>query len=297
MNWIVTLLVFLSPAALAKGHKAHVAASKPFPSKIHLTKVGACAVADAKKNVMVLKQWHLAPKSVTKGFKEKYPQEKNQTAIYKVIEEGVKRGELQLLVSEGCEGEIDEKFTPTFNGWDFASLKVQSQTKAYEKIITLVPLKIKAKYGDKIQTVCGDSEALIQEGNLRLSNLRGWMGFIDRLGENKGTSDQTKLYSESAAELLKAPKDTPIDKLVVQIKERIKQDLDGYYKSLNARNDSFVKTLVEKDFEKAAIVVGGMHAADLRDKLEKAGLGCEIFEPPGYQRDDEKLVQDFQKTQ
>jgi hypothetical protein len=282
--------------AHARGHRPRKAApKKPFPSKIRLTKVESCDVPEAKKKVMVLKQWHLAPTTVTKGFKEKYPQEKNQTAIYKVLEEGVKRGELQLIVSEGCEGEINDQFTPAFNGWDYTSLKEQSARRNYERILTLVPLKIEAKYGGKIETFCGDSEKLIQEGNLRLSNLRGWMGFYARLSDKSEAPDKLKIISESAADLLKLPKDTPVDKLIAEIKVRIQQELDGYFKSLAERNDAFVKVLSEHEFERAAVVIGGLHAPDLKEKLQKAGLGCDIYEPPGYQRNDEKLVQDFQK--
>ena len=295
MNWILALLLIPS-LTFAKGHRAHKrGSSKVSTSKARLTKVETCATTDSKKKVMVIKQWHLAPKSVTKGFKEKYPQEKNQTAIYKTLAEGVKREDLQLIVSEGCEGEIDEKFAPTFNGWDYASLKVQSQTKNYDKIITLVPLKVEAKYGDKITTLCGDSESLIQEGNRRLSNLRGWMGFYAKL--SKGDEETVKLFSGSAADLLQLPKETPSDKVLEKIKEQIKVDLAAFFKSLGDRNDAFVKILSAQEYEKAAIVIGGLHAADLKEKLERAGLGCEVYEPPGYQRADENLIQEFQKAQ
>lgn len=294
MNWILALLL-LPSLTLAKGHRVHKRGNaKTASSNVRLTKVETCAANESKKKVMVIKQWHLAPKSVTKGFKEKYPQEKNQTAIYKTLEEGVKRADLQLIVSEGCEGEIDENFAATFNGWDYASLKVQSQTKNYDKILTLVPLKVEAKYGAKITTLCGDSDALIQEGNKRLSNLRGWLGFYAKL--SKGDEETVKLFSGSAADLLQQPKDTPTEKILEKIKEQIRVDLAAFFKSLSDRNDSFVKTLSAQDYEKAAIVVGGLHASDLKEKLEKAGLGCEVYEPPGYQREDENLIQEFQKA-
>ena len=291
MNLILSLLLSF---AAAKTHKAKPA--QAFPAKVHMTKVGSCDVKDPTKKVYLLKQWHLAPKTITKGFKEKYPQEKNQTAIYKVLEEGVKRKELQLVVSEGCEGEINSEFKPAFNGWDYGALKSQSQQKGYDKIITLAPLKLEAKYGDKVTTICGDSDALIQEGNLRLRNLRGWMGFYVRLSESKNDPEKSKLYSESAADLLKIPRDTPHEKLIGQIKDRLKEELEAFRKSLDSRDDFFVKALQDHEFSKAALVIGGLHADDLKEKLTKAGIGCEVLEPPGYQREDEKLIQDFQKA-
>ena len=262
-----------------------------------MTKVAACTQKDdATKKVYIVKQWHLSPKTTTKGFKERYPQEKNQTAIYQMLEDGVKRKELDLIVSEGCEGEINEEFKTAFNGWDYASLKAQSSQRGYDKIITLVPLKVEAKYGDKISTICGDNDNLIREGSLRLSNLRGWMGFFHRLGEKYDDPEKLKLYSESAAELLKVAKDTSPDKLLPMVKDKLKGELEGFDKSLIERNDSFVKALEGHDFKNAAVVIGGLHAHDLKEKIEKAGMNCVVLEPPNYHRENETLIQEFRKA-
>lgn len=297
MKLLALILLLSTTITFAKGRKKAPAPPKAFPSaKSHMTKIGSCALKeDASKKVYIVKQWHLAPKTETKGFKEKYPQEKNQTAIYQLLEDGVKRKELDLIVAEGCEGEINSDFQTKFNGWDVASLKAQSFQKNYSKIITLAPMKVEAKYGDKITTFCGDSDQLIREGSLRLSNLRGWVGFYTRLKESVD-AEKTKLYSEGAADLLKVPKDTPVDKLLPMIKERINTELQAFQKSLHDRNDAFLKTLEERDFSKAAVVIGGLHAEDLKEKIEKAGMNCEVLEPPGYIKENENLVQDFQKA-
>lgn len=262
-----------------------------------LTKVGTCKVSkDVGKHVTVIKQWHLAPKTVTKGFKEKYPQEANQTDIFKAVNEMVKKKKVQLLVAEGCEGEINGDFKSSFNGWDLESLKKESQRKHFEKILSHVLIKIEARHGDKILTVCGDNEALIQEGNLRLSNLRGWFGFFTRLTESKDDPEKQKLYGEAAADLLKVPRDTPPDKLLAQIKEKLKGEIEAFVKSIDDRNDRFLQTVKEHEFKNAVIVIGGLHAEDLRKKLEAAGIGCDVLEPRGYQREDENLVDKFEKA-
>lgn len=249
------------------------------------------------KKVLILKQWHLPPTTITKGFKEKYAQEQNQTALYKFLDENVKNNELQLIVGEGCEGEINSEFKTAFNGWDYNSLHAQYTQKSYSKVITQVPLKIEAKYGDKVSVFCGDKESAIQDGNLRLSNLRGWMGFLDRLKEYKDNPEKQRPYIDAAADLLKASKDASTEKLAAQIKERITLDLEAFNKSLHERNESFVKTLNDHEFKQAAIVIGGLHADDLKDKIEAAGMNCVVYEPPGYQPQDEKLVQEFLKAQ
>lgn len=290
MIWLLSVLLPLIPVH-ARTHRAYRAPKTE--KSISLTKVGSCAPAET--SVMIIKQWHLAPTTVTKGFKEKYPHERNQTAIYKSLADSVKKKKVDLIVSEGCEGEVTSEFKPLFNGWDYESLHKVAQTKGYEKILTLVPLKLKARFGDDVTVLCGDSEALIQEGNLHLSNLRGWMGFWTRLNE-KYTDDRGKLYADAAAELLKVPKTTPVPELLKQINARLKEELTEFKTSLNKRNDQFVATLKGQKFKTAAIVIGGAHADDLKTKLQAAGLGCDVFEPPGYQREAEQLISEFESS-
>ena len=296
MKFSILLLLSLAlPVAMAKSRgKSRKAA--PARSKISMTKVGVCeGAAPDDKKILIIKQWHLPPTTFTKSFKEKYPQERNQTAIYKQLNEEIKAKRIDLVVAEGCEGEIADGFKPAFNGWDLESLKAQAQTRGYEKILTNVPLKLEARHGANLLTLCGDNEALIQEGNLRLSNMRGWVGFLSRLGE-KGDAEKLKLYGEAAATLLKEPKDTPPAELQAQIKTRLKEEIDLFRKSLSARNDSFVKTFEGREFKTAALVIGGLHAADLKEKIRAAGYACEVLEPPGYVREDENLIRDFENA-
>lgn len=263
----------------------------------NMSTVAKCDNPKSTKKVYIVKQWHLGPTTVTKGFaKEKYPQERNQTAIYKTLSEMVKKKKLQIVVAEGCEGEINSDFKTAFNGWTVDDLSKQSQTKGFDKIITNIPMKLEARWGAKLLTLCGDNEKLIQEGNLRLSNLRGWMGFATKLSEGKGDPDKLQLYSEAAADLLKVPKTTPVDQLQAKIKDKFKEELGLFQKSLYDRNDSFVNALKDKEFDTAAVVIGGLHASDLKDKMQTAGYACEVEEPSGYQREDENLIKEFQKA-
>lgn len=279
MLWLISFTLSLS--------SAHAA----------LKKVASCETKkDSTKYVAVVKQWHLAPKTITKGFKEKYPQELNQTNIFLALNEQIKKKKLQIVVAEGCEGEINNDFKTAFNGWTLESLKKEAQRKNYERIVSHVPLKLEARHGDKVLTLCGDNDKLIQEGNLRVSNLRGWFGFWLRLADNGEDAEKRKLFAETAADLLKVSRETPVEKLVEQVKERLKSELEAFNKSLKDRNDSFVKVLADKEFTQAAIVIGGLHAEDLKQKLQAAGFNCDVFEPRGYEREDEDLVKDFEKA-
>lgn len=261
-----------------------------------LRKVDSCQVPKGSKLVAIIKQWHLPPKTATKGFKERYPQETNQSDIYNAVSNMIKKKKIQLLVAEGCEGEINGDFKTVFNGWDINSLKNESQRRNFDRILTNVAMKLEARHTDKILTLCGDNEKLIQEGNLRISNLRGWLGFWTRLTDSKNDPERQKLYGAAAADLLRISHDTPADKLIEQIKEQMKSDLEAFQKSLNDRNDGFVKVVSEQPFQTAAVVIGGLHAEDLKKKLQAAGIGCDVLEPRGYQREEEDLVRQFQNA-
>lgn len=298
MIWIISVLLTFafakSPARKGKAQK------KEKPVQVKMTKAGTCKPAQisepsegADKKIMVFKQWHLAPTTVTKGFKEKYQQEKNQTAIYKTLNELVKKKQVEVIVGEGCEGEIDGTFKTAFNGWKIEDLEKQAQTKGFAKIVAHVPMKVEARWGDKIVTLCGDDEKLIKQSQLHLSNLRGWMGFWTRLSEPKPDEEKLKLYSDAAADLLKVPKDTPIEELKKTINQRSLDELALFEQSLSDRNAAFVKAVQSREFKTAAIVIGGLHANDLKLKLEQAGLACDVFEPPGYSRQDENLILEF----
>ena len=289
MNWLIVLLTVSAMAAPKKATK------KKSPAQIKMNKVDSCkGTTPEGKKVLLIKQWHLAPTTVTKGFKEKYPQEKNQTAIYKNLSEMVKKQQLQVLVAEGCEGEIDGNFKPVFNGWTITEMEKQAQTKGFEKIISHVPMKLEARWGDKLVTICGDDEALIKDSSMHLSNLRGWMGFWTRLNESGDRN--AKHYADAAADILRKPKDTSPEELKKEIHKRAVEELDEFNKSLNERNAAFVKALGTREYQTAAIVIGGLHAEDLKNKLEATGLGCEVYEPPGYSRQDESVIKDFAKS-
>ena len=259
-----------------------------------LQKIATCPKSESGKLVQVLKQWTLSPTTYTKDFKEKYPQERNLTAVYQALVDDVKKKKVDLVVAEGCEGEITKDFKVEFNGWSVASLAKVSLSKGFDRIITSVPMKLAARFDDKLKVVCGDSEALIQEGNVRLTNLRGWVGYLTHLKQSY-VDDQGKLYADGAADLLKISRATPRPELIAKVKDRIREELAAFRKAIQERNDKFIKLIQETEFKTAAIVINGLHAEDLKAKLQAANLGCEVFEPPGYQREEERLIQDFEK--
>jgi len=290
--WLLSILLAFNLAEAQTKKKKSKKRSRAV-AQVNLTKVGSCSATTGKK-VLLIKQWDLLKTTSTKGFKEKYAQERNLTAIYKKLDQDVKAGKVQLIVAEGCEGEIKGDFDTTFNGWDLAALQDQVTRKGFDKIITSVPLKIKAKHGDKVRVHCGDDLKQIQESNRLLSNLRGWTGYWSKFEELKNRPDELKPFADSAAALLKVPATTPAKELGEMVKKTLKAEVAALNESMSKRDDAFIKILNEQEFETAAVVVGGLHTADLKSKLEQAQLPCDVLEPPGYTREEENLIQDFQ---
>ncbi len=288
---ILVLLLVIPGASEARSKKR----SSRAKSRVELRTVETCPQTDSNQTVLIVKQWHLGPRTITKGFREKYPQEPSQTAIYNFLSTGVEKAQLDLVVGEGCEGEIGEKFEKEFNGWSYNELRAQPKNKKYEKILTQIPLKLKAKWTSKIHAVCGDNDEQIHNSTVSLSNMRGWYGFLTRFTEKPTTPEQKAEYQESASKLLGYSKVKPIEDLVPKIREKLKTELDSFESSLKKRNESFAAALKANTFTNAAVVIGGLHAKDLKEKVEELKLNCRVMEPINYPAKDEELIESFRR--
>lgn len=252
--------------------------------------LSSCEVEKPVKKVYVFEQWHLSPSiDTTTATPQSLAQERNQTAIYSQIENWVQSGKIDILIAEGCEGVIDEKFEPQFNGWSFELLKNNSQISGYNHIITHIPLKIAAKYGSKIQVICGDSNELIEKSNLAWSDIRGLSGFSARLKEYGDNPEKQKNYLDEVITLLKLPKDTNAEVADHSIKEEIRKSIGKIMDYISQRNDVFIKKIMAQPVTKIALVVGGAHVTDLKNKLQKNNIGCDIIEPTGYDFDPDAM--------
>jgi hypothetical protein len=181
------------------------------------------AVASEKKpetkTIALLGQYHLSGKTITTDIEasKKLPQFNNQKSIYLVIDEWVKQKKLNLLISEGCEGEINQDFKTVFNGWDYSSLKKLKESKSFKDVLSLVPLKIEAKYDEAIKTVCGDNQLLIKEHQLIFSDLKGYVGFFSRLKQSQPGTKMYLAYLQALEESEKKKIAKPIEYLKKKI--------------------------------------------------------------------------------
>lgn len=219
-----------------------------------------------KGDVTVYKYWHVVPSKPTTNIalSKKLPQFQNQVKVYQQVDRLIARGKHDLIISEGCEGEIDQNFTGVFNGWTYKDLNHRVGTERYKDILTLVPLKLEVKYKEKLTTICGDKLSLIKQSQQAFQELEGLVA---------GYSMAPK--PEKRKRLRKA------ERLISKIKFLVQK-----------RNQSFVETAVKYLDQHPLIVVGGTHLEGLAELLYSRGdVAFKVIEAPGYPQQDEKHLE------
>jgi hypothetical protein len=284
MSKMIILILFVSFTGFARGANPSKSVVDPSLGVI----VEECEVKDAKRHVWIFKQWHLAPSVNTHIENANPPQRENQRAIFQQVEKWVDKSDITTIYAEGCSGEITEHFPKTFNGWDFKTLEDRAKDKNFDEIVTLIPLKLKAKYHDKVKVQCADDESVIQKQNESLSDARGTVGFLTRIEQLKGNPQRVKIYVEKAAEMDHLPKGSSMDRVVKKLNEDLKTEVGLVQLGIDKRNESFAKSIAQGSSE-SVLVVGGLHAKGLVELLKKKEIDCTVIEPKGYRSEDEKI--------
>lgn len=297
-----------------------------------------------QREVILFKQWHLAPGVDThKPETPQLPQARNLENLYRQIEEWAIRSLGQntklTLIVEGCEGWIGEDFREAFNGWtlrDFrrelgfqqSTLEGSSSTGRvsliktaggqsnsefeapapgkYAAIPSHIALKLKAKFGERIDIHCGDSKAAIREHLLVFSDARAGIGFLARLQEHEKNPAKLALYLDGVIDAYHLPKGTTLADARAHIKKRLKGVVVKLKESLHARNRLVLEKLeslmsvessrsssVQSNFASGPIVIvyGGLHAPGIRQSISEKGWTCNLLEPHGYQAGESELFE------
>jgi hypothetical protein len=253
-----------------------------------------CAASDGKPRVWIFKQWHanaaLDTHDRAKG--KDLPQAANQAAIFRQLDRWVSAGKIGTVVAEGCAGELTRESQTRFNGWNAHELESESGKSGYaDEIVSSVPLKLEARYGGRVRTLCGDTDALIRENLLAFSDARGIVGFLTRLEQHKNDPVRAKTYLDGVIELYKLPADTSLQQSVVRLNTELRKAVARIHAAIDKRNESAMRAILDSGAQQIAVVYGGMHAAGLKALLEKRGAACEVVEPAGYQNDEGALLE------
>lgn len=251
--------------------------------------------------VWFFKQWHLAPSVNTADIEasKSLPQYPNQAAIYNQLNKWIASGKLKTIIAEGCGGqtnlEMNSKTSARFNGWGIPALKADLSSKSYDDILTSIPLKLEAKYGDRIHTLCGDDDALIKKNALAFSDARGELGYLSRLEQYKADPERVKLYLDGVIELYHLPASTTIDQAITRLNIELQKSVDQIDQWIQKRNEHLVDIISNAPHASGdpdlAVVFGGAHAAGVEALLEKKGMNCTIVEPTGYEDDEAVMLQ------
>jgi hypothetical protein len=239
--------------------------------------------------VRLIKQWHLSSGQNTQDItaSKKLPQFQNQKDIYLQVSKLIEKKETSIIIAEGCEGQINNKFTTNFNGWDMESLVKKRDLPEFSDIMAPVPMKLKAKYPE-VTVLCGDNLKLINENLRAMSDLRGFSGFFQRMKASRKTNlEKFNAYSEQLKKLF------PKDKIKDPIQYSLKKSLNalGEFESLiKQRNEFFVRVAKESIEKNPVVIIGGLHVTDLQQRFYVDKIESEIIVPLGYSNDEQKLI-------
>ncbi len=260
--------------------------------------VGRCKKSpSSSRHVWIFKQWHLAPGVNSRTSNPPaQPQEANQTAIYLQLEEWIKRGQIQEIFAEGCWEPLLADSRLAINGWSLKELRQASKQSDYSRILSSVPLKLEAKFGDRIQTVCADTEKAIHTGLSALSDARGALGFYSRLKEHKNSPEKAKTYLEGVIELYRLPKTITAEEALPRLKKELETSVDAALTAIETRSKNAAEKIRLSKAKASAVVFGGSHGDSLMNTLEAAGINCTLVEPVGYNNDEAQLLVKLQSA-
>ncbi|MEX1100154.1 MAG: hypothetical protein WEB87_07000, partial [Bacteriovoracaceae bacterium] len=167
------------------------------------------------------------------------------------------------------------------------ALRELKNSPEFSSIMAPVPLKIEAKFGQKVKTVCGDNLRDIEANNLAMSDLRGYAGFFERL---RSSTAKPKMFDRYAASLRKMAKQEMEDPLEFA-RAKALEALRASEKLIEKRNFSFLKAIKENLHSNPIVIIGGIHAQHLEELLKEEEIEHEIVTPKGYSSQEQELYQ------
>lgn len=237
--------------------------------------------------VLIFKQWHLPAKADASNIEEskKIPHYQHQKDLYLLLINALEVEGYNTLVSEGCDGEINENFKKTFNGWNYKKLLEKRDESSFIDILTLTPLKVEVKRPETT-VICGDSEKLLKENQLAMSDLRGFLGFYLRLHQKSGDEKYLEIVKKALKDLGHGDVADPL----AFVHNKVIESWDRVFKYIYERNDKFVSVISKLGTNYPMVVIGGIHAEDLQQKLMAKGIPVRIITPKDYPNQDEELI-------
>ena len=284
---------FLALTILASCASQQPAAKSDFSN----VKLGTWTQTNEMKGegVILIPQWHLGPSiNVQSGNVQsgtKLPQETNQRAIYTQLSSWIGAHTVDALLAEGCEGDIAGLANKKFNGWSIEDLKNElAHQRTIDSILAPIAFKVDARYSKEITVTCGDDDKLIKENQLALSNLRGLAGFKLRIEQGTLSANDRQSYVNSAAEILKLPRNAKRDVVIAKLNSEIKKSITEFEMAIHLRDEGFISKANSIRGIKV-IVIGAAHLPDLKAQLAQKNIPFSIWTPVGLDDQDGQLIE------
>ncbi len=294
MNKITAFALIIVVLASGRGALGGELAPDPRFARV----VSSCKKSNSGHMVYFFKQWHLPPGVNTKNVASSQfpPQALNLESIHRQLDSWVQKKGIQTVIAEGCSGALDEKSSFQMNGWTIKDLKDEAGKTSFPSIPTSVPMKIEAKHGSQVNTLCGDRDDLVKEQLLAFSDARADLGYLGRITEHKDNPAKLKPYLDDVIEIFKLAAGATAPEAIRALKEDLKKTIDRIQGALEKRNLHLVERIEGLPPSNLAVVYGGLHADGLRKILESRGLNCRIIEPKGYQNDEALLLKQLDEA-
>jgi len=243
-----------------------------------------------KNQLTIIKQWHLSPNANTQDIEEakKLPHYPNQIDIYHRLVEMIQNNETKLIIAEGCEGEVTKDFSKNYNGWSMDALEKLKDSSQFSSVLAPVHMKLKVKF-PKLKILCGDNEELVKKNLMAFSELKGFLGFWEKLNSFKGVDQKKYLIYESKLKEL-FPEETIKDSMGF-IVNKISENLNLFESYISQRNDSFIEVLKKNRVLNPVLIIGGLHVDELSYKLKNDSFKVNVITPKGYDSSESILIE------
>jgi|LULF01.1.fsa_nt_gb hypothetical protein len=239
--------------------------------------------------VFIFKQWHLSPNQDTtsKELAKKLPQFINQKDIFLKTKALIESHKTDLIIAEGCEGEINEDFSDSFNGWTLKKLKKERNSSDFADIMAPVPMKLKVMF-PKLEVLCGDNMRLIEENLRAMSDVRGFYGFYQGMKDSQQTNkERYEAYVKQLVSLYpQEAKNGPMQFALDQTKIALLQ----FEKFIKKRNEFFFDIIKKQVHKNPVVIIGGLHVEDLTQRLHEKSYDVKEIIPKGYKNDEQLLL-------
>jgi hypothetical protein len=254
------------------------------------------------QDITLFSNWHLLPQQITTDIEQslKLPQKDHLMALEELVLKSIalQKGPKKVtLLMEGCPSglEVNEEFTTPFHGWTVGSLSAlyKKDSLKFDHALTAIALKVEARLGNSVRTLCADNLELITLHQRAFSDLKGYIGFFTRLSELHQKKDE-KTY-ERYEVALQETLGTPIKKKtgIEVARKKATDSLKKVRELIKKRNDSFIK-LAKAAKGPVIIIIGGLHLHDLKNRL--CQKNCTITTPPFYPKEDALLLDQLEEV-